>query len=262
MFELDFNGAKRDLDELGYAVFEDFISAEWLAELQGATEQQFQLEGDQAGSEFRQEEGSRRLANLVNKGEVFRRVVVEPRLLELVGLVIPGGFKLSSLNVRSANPHNGSAQPLHADMGAVVDESGFWVCNSVWMLDDFTEENGPLRVVPGSHHWGKTPQETLDDPAAPHPDEVILTGQVGTVVVMNAHCWHGGQANRTDRPRTALHAFYSRRDKPQQQYQKRLVDPELQQTFSPELRNVLALDDPLNDEVTANSEQLSGFLKS
>jgi ectoine hydroxylase-related dioxygenase (phytanoyl-CoA dioxygenase family) len=262
MFELDFNGAKRDLDELGYAVFEDFISPGWLTELQEATARQFQLEGEQAGSEFRLEEGSRRLANLVNKGEVFRRVVVEPRLLELVGLVIPGGFKLSSLNVRSANPHNGSGQPLHADMGAVADEHGFWVCNSVWMLDDFTEENGPLRVVPGSHRWGKTPQDVLKDPAASHPDEVVLTGHAGTVVVMNAHCWHGGQANQTDRPRTALHAFFSRRDKPQQQYQKRLVDPELQQTFSPELRKVLALDDPLNDEVTANSEQLSGFLKS
>jgi ectoine hydroxylase-related dioxygenase (phytanoyl-CoA dioxygenase family) len=261
MSELDLELAKQDLDELGYAVFENFIPPDWLAELQSATERQFQLEGDQAGSEFRQEEGSRRLANLVNKGEVFRRVVVEPRLLELVGLVIPSGFKLSSLNVRSANPHNGSGQPLHADMGAVADEHGFWVCNSVWMLDDFTEENGPLRVVPGSHHWGKTPQETLEDPAAPHSDEVILTGRAGTVVVMNAHCWHGGQANRTDRPRTALHAFFSRRDKPQQQYQKRLIAPELQQTFSPELREVLALDDPLNDEVTAKSERMSGFLR-
>ena len=258
---LDLEEKKRQLNELGYFILPDFIPPDWLAELQEATERQFQLEGDQAGSEFRMEEGSRRLANLVNKGEVFRQIVVKPRLLELVGLVLPGGFKLSSLNARSANPHNGTAQPLHSDMGAVADGNGFWVCNSVWMLDDFTEQNGPLRVVPGSHHWGRTPQETLDDPAAPHPDEVILTGKAGTVIVMNAHCWHGGQANRTDRPRTALHAFFSRRDKPQQQYQKRLIDAELQATFSPELREVLALDDPLNDEVTAKAERMTGFLK-
>ncbi|MDA0586738.1 MAG: phytanoyl-CoA dioxygenase family protein [Planctomycetota bacterium] len=262
MLDVRLDQAKQEFDELGYAVFENFIPPGWLAELQAATARQFQIEGEQAGSEFRQEEGSRRLANLVNKGEVFQRVVVEPRLLGLVELVISGGFKLSSLNVRSANPHNGIGQPLHADMGAVADERGFWVCNSVWMLDDFTADNGPLRVVPGSHHWGQTPQETLEDPSAPHPEEAILTGKAGTVVVMNAHCWHGGQANRTDRPRTALHAFFSRRDKPQQQYQKRLIDPELQQTFSPELRAVLALDDPLNDEVTANSERMTGFLKS
>lgn len=250
------------LQQTGFLILPDFIPEDWLTELQSATERLFQMEGERAGAEFRQEAGSRRLANLVNKGEVFRRMIVEPRLLDLIRLVLPGGFKLSSLNARSASPQNETAQPLHADMGAVPDEHGFWVCNSVWMLDDFTEENGPLRVVPGSHHWGRTPQEALDDPAAPHPDEVILTGKAGTVIVMNAHCWHGGQANRTSRPRTALHAFFSRRDKPQQQYQKRLIDPELQAGFPPLMREVLALDDALNDRVTANAEKMTGFLKS
>ena len=258
---LDLELARQRVDESGWFVLSDFIPADWLAELQEATERQIQIEGDRAGAEFRKEEGSRRLANLVNKGEVFRRIVVEPTLLKLVGLVLPQGFKLSSLNARSANPQNGAGQPLHSDMGAVADQDGFWVCNSVWMLDDFTEDNGPLRVVPGSHHWGKTPQQALANPAEPHPDEVILTGKAGTVIVMNAHCWHGGQANRTDQPRTALHAFFSRRDKPQQQYQKRLIDDDLQATFSPELRQVLALDDPLNDKVTANAERLTGFLR-
>jgi hypothetical protein len=39
------------------------------------------------------------------------------------------------------------------------------------------------------------------------------------VVVMNAHLWHGGTANRADRPRLAMHSFYCRRDLPEQQYQ-------------------------------------------
>ena len=64
---------------------------------------------------------------------------------------------------------------------------------------------------------------------------------------MNAHIWHGGTANRTPAPRLAMHAFYCRRDKPQQQYQKQLLRPEVQDSLSPELREMLALDDPLND---------------
>jgi len=260
MPKFDLREAKFQLDEQGYAVFPEFMPRPMLRELQQATSQRFELEGPQSGAEFRLETGARRLANLVNKGEVFRRIIVEPQLLELVGHVMPGGFKLSSLNARSANPYNGSSQPLHADMGAVADDCGFWVCNSVWMLDSFTEENGALRVVPGSHRWKQTPQAALTDPSADHPDEVILTGRAGTVIVMNAHCWHGGQENRTDRPRTALHAFYSRRDKPQQQYQKQLIDVELQATFSSQLRQILALDDPVNDELSAGCERLSGFL--
>jgi ectoine hydroxylase-related dioxygenase (phytanoyl-CoA dioxygenase family) len=101
----------------------------------------------------------------------------------------------------------------------------------------------------------------LADPLAPHPDEVLLTGKAGTIAVMNAHLWHGGTANRTSRPRLAMHAFYCRRDKPQQQYQKRLLRPEIQASLAPEVRDILALDDPLNDELSANVAVRSGFLK-
>jgi ectoine hydroxylase-related dioxygenase (phytanoyl-CoA dioxygenase family) len=78
---------------------------------------------------------------------------------------------------------------------------------------------------------------------------------------MNAHLWHGGTANRTAAPRRALHAFYTRRDKPQQQYQKKLLSPEVQCHLSPELRQILALDDPLNDELSSATTGHSGFLR-
>ena len=72
-------------------------------------------------------------------------------------------FKLSSLNARSAEPLGDGGQPLHVDSGAVPDDSGYWVCNSVWMLDDFTPENGATRVVPGSHRSGRAPGEAHGD---------------------------------------------------------------------------------------------------
>lgn len=253
--------ARNELDERGFVVLEEFIDAQWLAELQTETERLFELEGASAGSEFKTETGSRRLANLVDKGETFRRVIAEPRLLSFIELVLGTEYKLSSLNARSANPNNGISQPLHADMGAIADESGFWVCNSVWMLDDFTTRNGPIRVVPGSHRWKQLPTDVLDDPARPHPDEEIITGPAGTVVVMNAHAWHGGTENQTDSSRTALHGFYTRSDKPQQQYQQELLSDAVKNSLTPEERQILALDDPLNDEVSRNCQQRSGFLK-
>ena len=80
-------------------------------------------------------------------------------------------------------------------------------------------------------------------------------------MVINAHTWHAGTANRADRPRRAVHGFYCRRDKPQQQYQKRLLRPEVQARLTPELRWLLALDDPLNDLLSAETAARSGFLK-
>ena len=252
---------QHELDDRGYTVLERAIDARFLAELRGRILELFEQEGDQAGGEFRTEEHAHRLANLVDKGEVFRRAIVLPGLLDYVRHVLGPAIKLSSLNARSADPHTDVGQPLHVDMAALPDEKGYWVCNTVWMLDDFTRDNGPTRMVPGSHRWGRRPQDVLADPLAAHPDEVLLTGKAGSIAVMNAHLWHAGTANRSAAPRLAMHAFYCRRDKPQQQYQKQLLRPEVQAELTPELRDVLALDDPLNDELSAAVTVRSGFLK-
>jgi hypothetical protein len=249
------------LDEVGFVALPGFFD-DLLAPLRSRIEAIFSNEGDRAGSEFKQEPGCRRLANLVDKGNVFQHVVAHPRLMPYVRHVLGERFKLSSLNVRSVNPFWTQQQPLHADMAAVADEQGFWVCNTVWMIDDITPENGPLRAIPGSHHLRKLPSDVLPDPHAPHPDEVLITGKAGTVVVMNAHLWHGGLGNHTTSARTALHAFYCRRDKPQQQYQKALLRPETQAMLPANLRDLLALDDPLNDELSSQPRVVSGFLKS
>lgn len=252
---------QRCLDEDGYLVLAGLMSADLLAHLRAQVGRLFAEEGDDAGAEFKPEPGCRRLANLVDKGEVFRELLATPRVLECVRHVLGPEVKLSSLNARAVPPDGAGGQPLHADMSAVADERGYWVCNSVWMLDDFTEANGALRLVPGSHRRRRLPQDELADPRAAHPDEILVTGRAGDVVVMNAHAWHGGTANRTAAPRTAVHVFYCRRDRPQQQYQKRLLRPEVQAGLSPQLRDLLALDDPLNDRLSDEVAVRSGFLK-
>ena len=252
---------RRQLDEQGYVLLANFMGDRLLDELRTRILELFDEEGDRAGYEFKTEEHARRLANLVDKGAVFRRAIVLPALLACVRHVLGPDIKLSSLNARSADPHTDVGQPLHVDMGALPDEKGYWVCNTVWMLDDFTPDNGATRMIPGSHTWGTRPQDVLEDPLAPHPGEVLLTGGAGSIAVMNAHMWHGGTANRAESPRLAMHAFYCRNDKPQQQYQKSLLRPETQAGLTADVRSILALDDPLNDELSSAVVVRSGFMK-
>jgi len=252
---------KNPLHDQGYLILRGFMGESLLNELREAVEALWEAEGERAGSEFRMEPGARRLANLCDKGDVFRRIVAIPEILAAIGEIIAGQFKLSSLNARSTNPHCRDAQPLHCDTGAIADDKGFWVANTIWMLDDFTAENGATRIVPGSHHWLRLPQDVLADPQAVHPLEVLVTGRAGDVAIMNAHAWHGGTANRTAHPRRALHGFYTRNDKPQQQYQKRLLRPESIAILTAKQRELLAIDDPLNDELSATGHSRSGFLK-
>ena len=251
---------KHQLEEQGFLIFPGLIAPARVARLNERVEELFALEGENAGSEFKMEAGARRIANAVDKGEVFEEAIDHPLVLAAVEVVLGADFKLSSLNVRSANPHNGCAQPLHVDGGELPDARGNSVCNSVWLLDDFTEDNGALRIVPGSHRWGSGP----DGRYAPEPGakgEMLVTGKAGDVVVMNAHLWHGGSENFTDRQRRAMHVYYTRGDKPQQQYQKRLVRSEVQARLSPLRRRILALDDPRNDALSATGSGRSGFLR-
>lgn len=251
----------QELAREGFTRLPGFLPEHLLAEARRRVDELYAAEGDHAGAEFRMEQNAHRLANLVDKGCIFADMIVMPEILALVGEVLKPRFKLSSFNARSADPYSNSLQPLHADMGAVPDAGGYWVCNTVWMLDDFTRENGALRCVPKSHHLHRLPQDVVADPFAPHPDEILVTGKAGDVVVMNAHMWHGGTANNTAHPRRALHGFYCRWDKPQQQYQKALLSTKTQSGLSAKLREILALDDPHNDEVSRAPEQVSGFLK-
>ena len=122
-------------------------------------------------------------------------------------------------------------QKLHDDAGQRPDEIGFRICNSIWLLDYFTEENGATRVVPGSHLFSVGP-ESLEDQMAMHPEQALLTGKAGTVVVFNSHTWHGGTVNRHHLPRRALHSAFTRRELPQQESLKEYVSGEFADRLS------------------------------
>ena len=94
-------------------------------------------------------------------------------------------------------------------------------------------------MVPGSHRYGRPASEALADPAAAHPDEVQLIAPAGTVVVFNSHLWHGGTLNRSDRPRRALHGYFTRRGNPQQLDQKTYIRPQARARLSPAAQFIL-----------------------
>jgi ectoine hydroxylase-related dioxygenase (phytanoyl-CoA dioxygenase family) len=94
------------------------------------------------------------------------------------------------------------------------------------MLDAFTDQNGPTRIVPGTHRSAARPQDALEDPEGPHPDEITITGRAGTVAVFNAHVWHGGTRNATTGSRHAITMAFCRRQERQQYDIRGLLRPE------------------------------------
>jgi ectoine hydroxylase-related dioxygenase (phytanoyl-CoA dioxygenase family) len=71
------------------------------------------------------------------------------------------------------------------------------------MIDAFTAENGGTRVVPGTHRFRHPPPISLAQPLAHHPDERLVTGAAGSVLILNGHLWHSGRRNDSSAGRRA-----------------------------------------------------------
>jgi len=229
---------KDQLDHDGFLPLGGILAPDQLGRLRDRLSELMLAEGDQAGMEVHQEAGTDRLSDLVNKGAVFEICFTHPRILAAIAHVLAADFQLSSLNYRAALPGQGH-QALHADWREPVTPGEFRVCNSIWLLDDFTADNGPTRVVPGSHLFGTLPKDEMPDPAAPHPNEKILLAPAGTVVIFNSHLWHGGTLNRTTAQRRALHSYFCRRTERQQLDQQAYLRPETYARLSPAARYML-----------------------
>ncbi len=239
---------KAFLAENGYLNLGKLLSDEALEAVRTTIDRLLREEGEAAGAELLdspyikhpKEAGADRLADLVNKDPIFDQFYTHPRVLAAVQAVVGPELKLSSLNYRAAKPGDG-LQKLHVDWHETVAPGDFKVCNSIWLLDDFSAANGATRIVPKTHLGGVLPQVALEDQLASHPDEIILDAPAGTVVIFNSHTWHGGTTNRTDKYRRAIHSYFCRRDQPQQIDQKRYLTAETESRLSASALEVLGV---------------------
>ena len=68
-----------------------------------------------------------------------------------------------------------------------------------------------------------SPQEAAlipDDLAGTHEREILVEAPAGSVVIINSALWHSGTTNKSGARRRVLHLTYTRRDLPQQLYQR------------------------------------------
>ena len=163
--------------------------------------------------------------DLLNRGPTFDVGITHPRVLAAVAHILRGDLRLSYLHMRSPWAGLGH-QELHLDTYKIEWEPVHYFANSIWMLDDFTEKNGATRFVPGSHKFGTTPEEALEDIFAPHPDEVKIYGPAGDVIVFDGHVWHGGTLNETKEHRRGLFSAWVHRNQYQIDDQRKYLLPE------------------------------------
>ncbi|HLI02319.1 MAG TPA: phytanoyl-CoA dioxygenase family protein [Acidimicrobiales bacterium] len=220
------------MDEVGYVQLPNMVDPDLLSTLQ----KQVDLAVSRRGVRGKQEIW---LDNVVDIHPAFDGCWSHPVLLAAAAHVLGWNeMKLYSFKARIVPPGEGG-QDFHADWREAVGPDDYQICNSVWPLDDLTADNGATRVVPGSHRWGRRPQDaatgTLERSITPH----LLEAPAGSCTVFNAHIWHSGTPNTTPKPRRVLLASFVRRHHPQQIDQRDVLRPATVGRLTPSQRYLL-----------------------
>jgi ectoine hydroxylase-related dioxygenase (phytanoyl-CoA dioxygenase family) len=225
---------KESLDKLGYVVLPDVVDAGWLARLRAAFERA--VDKKHAATDGKRT-GTRHASDLIHKDDAFDGVLTHPKILAAVYQALRRSFKVLALGGRDPLPGYG-LQALHTDWYPRLSSSEpFGVVTALWLLDDFIEDNGSTRLIPGSHLWLKPLPKALQQPEAKHPEERFVIAKAGSALVFNGHLWHRGARNESNRSRRVIQCQFVAREMGLMAQ----TQPDLPERLTPAARYVLGV---------------------
>jgi phytanoyl-CoA hydroxylase len=162
----------------------------------------------------------RRIQQPFDQHETFRKVATNPRILDPIESLIGPDFNLqhSKLNMKPAKV--GSVVEWHQDL-AYFPHTNVDLVTTLIYLDEATEENGCLQVLPRHHHHffehsdadGKFTGMIIEDLSNSRFGRPIpLTAPAGSAIFMHCLTPHSSLPNRSPHPRRTLILEYRAAD--------------------------------------------------
>jgi ectoine hydroxylase-related dioxygenase (phytanoyl-CoA dioxygenase family) len=175
-----------------------------------------------------------RIYNLLAHGTDFEQIPVHPAILPICEGVLDPGLLVSSLSSIAIGPDE-SSQPIHADDQVIPIPKPHppTVCNTMWALTEFTEENGATRIIPGTHKASESPDLSRQY------DSIPAEMAKGSVLIWHGSLWHGGGANKTPARREGIAMNYCAGYIRQQENQQLGLPIESVRRFSPRLQQLV-----------------------
>ena len=205
--------------ENGYLVVEDVLSADELAELQRVTDEFversrsvsqhndiYDLEANHSPERPR----LRRIKNPIAQHEVYDQALRHPGILDRVEQLIGPGVRRQNTKLNMKEPAHGSAVEWHQDWAFYPhtndDVLAVGVC-----LDDMTEENGCMLMVPGSHkgelyshHENGVFVGAVSEPDFAPGETAKCLVKAGGITIHHARTLHASTPNHSADPRRLL----------------------------------------------------------
>ena len=220
------------LREAGCVVIEGIASIDELDRI--AAELEPHLRATEPGADEFTGRNTRRTGALLARSRGFWDLAAHPTVLGALDRVLGDhatSYQLHLTQVIEIGPGE-PAQYVHRDQWAFdffEFPAGFEVeCHTMWAMEDFTEENGATRVIPGSNHW--------EDKLRCTPDQTIAAEMPkGSVLLYLGSLYHGGGANNSSQPRRGINVGYTLSWLRQEENQYLACPPEVARELPEEL---------------------------
>lgn len=143
----------------------------------------------------------------------FEEAVQAPVPLALVTYLLGYHAKLGMVLTTAKGPGTPPVN-IHSDSRCRFPEP--WptyaqIANVTWLLSDYSQEEGALVLVPGSHLLGRGPEvEELPDAMSKHKTLHTVEAPAGSVVIWHGNTWHGAHSRTEPGERRNLVTVFMR----------------------------------------------------
>jgi ectoine hydroxylase-related dioxygenase (phytanoyl-CoA dioxygenase family) len=162
----------------------------------------------------------RRVQAPTEVSEAYFQVMSDSAMTGMVADLIGPNVKHHHNKINSKLPGAATEVKWHQDF-PYTPHSNTDLITALLMVDEVTDQNGPLEIAPGSHegplhslwHGGKFTGAIADETADEMKRQAVRCfGPAGSVCLMHTCVAHGSAPNLSDMPRTLFIAVYSAAD--------------------------------------------------
>ena len=149
-----------------------------------------------------------RLYGLIYKEEIFAKMVQDELILAIVEAIIGDDPILGGFSAHILHP-GAKKMGIHVDypywaMSAPFPKNPVLELQVIWMMEDFTANNGSPLFAAGTQNLATTPDKRKFKRIAEK-----ITGTAGTAIISHGLCWHDTSDNKSDRPSVSLLGNYT-----------------------------------------------------
>jgi ectoine hydroxylase-related dioxygenase (phytanoyl-CoA dioxygenase family) len=182
-----------------------------------------------------------RVYGLVYKGEIFELMVQHPRVIQIIEAILGEDMTLGGFSAHILNP-GATSMGVHVDYPYWTMKPPFpaypvMEIQVIWMVEDFTVENGAPVFAPNSQKLCNPPDLVQFSKTSQQ-----VTGKAGSVVISHGLCWHDTSVNSTEKPRVSILGNYAPKFVRPLEDPLRDVQQEVLDRASPKLRQLLGFE--------------------